>query len=81
MSFALLFIAVFIIGFILFYFTQKWQYSVFVPTVLFIISVLWDAQANMDEVRFSLYFGVPLVLFAGLLGAYIYQLRFGAKDQ
>jgi hypothetical protein len=72
--FAILFIIAFLFGFVSFALTREWIIAVSIPTVLFIISTLVGESAPGAK-TFTLTFGVPLVFVAGLLGAYIYQIR------
>lgn len=48
--------------------------AVAVPTVLFVLST-FIGDSVPGAKAFTLTFGVPIVFFAGLLGAYIYQIR------
>ena len=48
--------------------------SVSLPTILFVIGALWG-ESPEGTVLFTLTFGLPLVFFAGLLGAYVFQIR------
>ena len=74
MAFALLFIIAFLIGFLIYRFSGDWKISVLVPLGLFLATTLADHDAR-DAWAFSLIFGVPIVFFASLLGAYVVQLR------
>lgn len=74
MIFAILFIIAFLFGFVSFALTREWIIAVSVPTVLFVISTFVGDSAPGAR-TFTLTFGVPLVFAAGLLGAYIYQIR------
>ena len=74
MIFAALFILAFLFGFISFALAREWIIAVAVPTVLFILSTFYGESAP-GATAFTLTFGVPIVFFAGLLGAYVYQIR------
>ncbi len=74
MIFAILFIVAFLFGFGSYALTREWITAVAVPSVLFIISVFVGDSAPGARM-FTLTFGVPLVFVAGLLGAYVYQIR------
>lgn len=74
MIFAILFIVAFLFGFASYAFTKQWVISVSLPTALFIIGVFWG-ESTKGTIAFTLTFGLPLVFFAGLLGAYVFQIR------
>ena len=74
MIFAGLFIVAFLFGFVSYAFTREWIVAVSVPTVLFVLST-FVGESVPGARAFTLTFGVPIVFFAGLLGAYIYQIR------
>ena len=74
MIFAILFIVAFLFGFASYAFTRRWMVSVSLPTVLFVIATFWGESSD-GAVAFTLTFGLPLVFFAGLLGAYVFQIR------
>ena len=74
MAFALLFIIAFLIGFLIYRFNGDWKISVLIPMGLFLLTTLADSSAK-DAWAFSLIFGLPLVFFASLLGAYVVQIR------
>ena len=74
MIFALLFIAVFLISVVVYLATRQWLVAVLVPMVLFVLSTLLDAEAASAR-TITLIFGVPIVFFASLLGAYVVQMR------
>lgn len=74
MLFALLFIIAFLLGLGVYLFTRNWMSAVFVPMVLFVVSTLAD-QSAQDAWAFTLISGLPIVFFAGLLGAYVVQIR------
>lgn len=48
--------------------------AVAVPTIIFVVST-FIGESVPGAKAFTLTFGVPLVFFAGLLGAYVYQIR------
>ena len=74
MIFASLFIIAFIFGYLSYALTREWIIAVAIPSILFLISTFFDETA-LGVKAFTLTFGVPLVFFAGLLGAYVYQIR------
>lgn len=74
MIFAALFILAFLFGFASYAITLDWKVAVAVPTFLFVIST-FVGDSVPGATAFTLTFGVPLVFFAGLLGAYVYQIR------
>ena len=74
MIFALLFIAVFLISVVVYVATRRWVVAVVVPMVLFILSTLLDVDAAAAQ-SITLIFGLPIVFFASLLGAYVVELR------
>lgn len=76
MEFAILFILAFLIGLAIYGATSNWLVCVAVPIVLFVLSTVAD-QGAREAWAFSLIFGVPIVFFASLLGAYVVQLRVG----
>ena len=50
-----------------------------IPMGLFLATTLADHDAK-DAWAFSLIFGLPIVFFAGLLGAYVVQIRNPDED-
>jgi hypothetical protein len=74
MEFAVLFILAFIVGWVIYRFTYQWLTAVMVPMMLFLLSTVTDHAAR-EAWAFTLIFGLPLVFFASLLGAYIVQIR------
>ena len=74
MLFALLFILAFLMGVIIYRFNRNWIPTVVIPMVLFLLTTLAD-QAARDAWAFTLVFGLPIVFFASLLGAYVVQIR------
>lgn len=74
MIFAILFVVAFLFGFASYAFTRQWMIAVSIPTVLFVISTFYGDSVDGAQ-AFTLTFGVPLVFFAGLLGAYVFQIR------
>jgi hypothetical protein len=74
MSFAILFIVAFLAGLIIYLINRNWVIAVLIPMALFLFSTLADQQAQ-DAWAFTLIFGLPLVFFASLLGAYVVQIR------
>ena len=74
MIFALLFIAVFLISVVVYLATRQWLIAVLVPMILFVLSTVLDAEADSAR-TITLIFGVPIVFFASLLGAYVVQMR------
>ena len=74
MLFAWLFIAAFIAGLLIYSLNRKWVAAVSVPTVLFASVTL--IKSDLDySLAFMLTFGLPIVFFASLLGAYVVQMR------
>jgi hypothetical protein len=74
MQFAILFIIAFLIGLGVYRFWHQWIAAVAVPMILFTATTLLDHEAK-DAWAFTLVFGLPLVFFAALLGAYVIQIR------
>ena len=74
MPFAILFIVAFLVGVIIYKFSRNWVSTVLIPMALFLVNTLADTQAK-DAWAFTLVFGLPLVFFASLLGAYVVQIR------
>ena len=74
MLFAMLFIIAFLVGLIVYHFTRDWKTAVVLPIVLFVLNTLTDQQAS-EAWSFTLIFGIPIVFFASLLGAYVVQIR------
>ncbi len=74
MVFALFFIAVFLVSVVVYLFTYRWTIAVLVPMIMFVLSVLMDTDAASAK-TISLIFGIPIVVFASLLGAYVVQMR------
>ena len=72
MIFGLLFILAFIIGWLSHWFSRRWWLAVLVPTVLYLLNTLFDAQANWP---LALLLGLPIVSVGGLLGAYVIETR------
>ena len=74
MEFALLFILAFLAGLLIYRIDQKWVPAVLIPMGFFLVTTLADQEAK-DAHTFSLVFGLPIVFFASLLGAYVLQIR------
>lgn len=74
MQFAILFIVAFLIGLAVYRYSFNWIVAVAIPVALFVLTTLVDLQAR-DAWAFTLIFGIPLVFFGALLGAYIVQIR------
>jgi hypothetical protein len=74
MPFAILFIVAFLVGVIIYKYSRNWVSTVLIPMTLFLVNALADTQAR-DAWAFTLVFGLPLVFFASLLGAYVVQIR------
>ena len=74
MPFAILFIVAFLAGVIIYKFNRNWIPTVLIPMALFLVNTLADTEAK-DAWAFTLIFGLPLVFFASLLGAYVVQIR------
>ncbi len=80
MIFAILFVVAFLFGLASYALTQRWVISISVPIVLFLIAVLWG-ESEKGALAFTLTFGLPLVCFAGLFGAYVYQIKKFPPDE
>ena len=76
MEFAILFILAFVIGLIVYMFSNQWMLSVGTALVLFLLNVISDTGAQSSW-AFSLIFGVPIVFVGSLLGPYVVELRRG----
>lgn len=76
MIFALLFIFAFLIGVACYVLTDRWMFAVVFSVVLFVVTTLADTDASAHW-GITLVFGIPIVFFASLLGAYVVQLRRG----
>ena len=74
MQFALLFIGAFLIGVLIYYFSRQWIYAVVIPMVLFTLNAVLDSTGGTGLI-FTLVFGLTIVFFASLLGAYVVQVR------
>jgi len=74
MQFAVLFIVAFLFGLAIYWFNRKWMIAVSIPMLLFLVTTLADYEAR-EAWAFTLIFGLPIVFFASLLGAYVLQLR------
>ena len=74
MIFAILFIIAFLIGAIIYYFSDNWMIAVALPAIGFTINALLDQGAE-GALLFTLVFGLTIVCFASLLGAYVVQIR------
>lgn len=74
MPFAILFIVAFLAGVIIYKLNRNWVLTVLLPMGLFLANTLADTEAR-DAWTFTLVFGLPLVFFASLLGAYVVQIR------
>lgn len=74
MEFAYLFIFSFIVGLIFYWQTQKWWLASVIISLVLILLALSGAD-NARQQLFMLAWGLPIVFIAGLLGAYVIQLR------
>ena len=79
MEFAFLFILAFLAGLLIYRINRKWVPAVLIPMCLFLVTTLADQEAK-DAQSFSLIFGLPIVFFASLLGAYVLQIRTDEAD-
>ncbi len=80
MIFALLFILAFLLGLAVYLLTNRWVIAVLVPTGLFVVNTLLDTEAKANW-GMTFVFGLPIVFVAGLLGAYVVELRrFGGDE-
>jgi len=80
MIFAILFILAFLMGLIVYVLTNKWMLAVLLSMGLFLVTTLADTEAQ-ESWSFTLIFGLPIVFFASLLGAYVVELRRGETDE
>lgn len=76
MIFALLFILAFLVGLVSYALTDRWLFAVLFSVSLFVVTTFADGDA-CDYWGITLVFGLPIVFFASLLGAYVVQLRRG----
>lgn len=76
MIFALLFILAFLIGLVSYLLTNQWLFAVLFSMALYIAMTFADNDASATW-GITLVFGLPIVFFASLLGAYVVQLRRG----
>lgn len=76
MIFALLFILAFMVGLVTFVLTDKWLFAVLFSTAIFAVTTFADSDAS-EFWGITLIFGLPIVFFASLLGAYVVVLRRG----
>lgn len=74
MIFALLFVAVFLISVVVYLATRRWLIAALIPLGLFVLNTLLDSEAASAK-AITLIFGLPIVFFASLLGAYVVQVR------
>ncbi len=75
MIFAILFIIAFLFGLIIYAFSRQWMWAVAIPMVLFTLNAILDDEAVAGSLLFTLVFGLTIVFFASLLGAYVVQIR------
>ena len=80
MLFAILFIIAFLVGLLIYLLNRNWIPAVLVPMALFLFSTLAD-QAASDAWGFTLIFGLPIVFFGSLLGAYVVQIRSSEPEE
>jgi len=74
MQFAILFIIAFLFGVVIYAISRQWIYAVTVPMGLFTLNAVFDADQS-NALLFTLVFGLTIVFFASLLGAYVVQIR------
>ena len=74
MLFAILFIISFLGGLFIYWYKRQWVVAVLIPMGLFLVTTLLDESARNAWV-FTLIFGLPIVFFGSLLGAYILQTK------
>ena len=79
MVFAILFVVAFLIGLVIYFFSRQWLAAVIISMILFTVATVADTQAS-DQWLITLVFGLPIVFFASLLGAYVVQLKTGGID-
>lgn len=80
MVFAILFVVAFLIGLVIYVLSNRWLVAVILSMVLFIVVTISDTE-NSDRWLITLVFGLPIVFFASLLGAYVVQLRRGEDTE
>lgn len=74
MEFAYLFIFSFIVGLVCYWFTKKWWLASVIISIILMVLALMGGD-NAQQQLFMLAWGLPIVFIAGLLGAYVIQLR------
>lgn len=79
MLFAILFIVAFLAGVIIYYFSRQWLIAVAIPMGLFALNAVVDSN-DSSSLIFTLVFGLTIVFFASLLGAYVVQTRTAEKQ-
>lgn len=79
MIFAVLFVVAFVIGLVVYLFSDKWLVAVLVSMGLFVVTTLADTSAS-ESWGITLIFGLPIVFVASLFGAYVVQLRRGEDE-
>ncbi|NND81120.1 MAG: hypothetical protein HKN50_01695 [Gammaproteobacteria bacterium] len=74
MLFAILFVAAFLCGALIYYFSRQWWWAVATPMLVFAVNALLD-PGQQGALIFTLVFGETIVFFAALLGCYVVQTR------
>lgn len=80
MLFALLFVFSFCVGLAIYTVSSSWLQSVVAPSVLFVVIIVFGGFES-QALGATLAFGVPIVFFGSLFGAYIVQLRRGIAEE
>lgn len=79
MIFAILFVLAFLIGLVVYLYSDKWLVAVLVSIGLFLATTLADTSAS-ESWGITLVFGLPIVFVASLFGAYVVELRRGNNE-
>jgi len=79
MIFAILFVAAFLIGLVVYQLSEKWLMAVLASMALFVATTLADTTAS-ESWGITFIFGLPIVFVASLFGAYVVQLRRGEDE-
>ncbi|RBP53325.1 hypothetical protein [Arenicella xantha] len=79
MIFALLFILAFVISLVVYLISNRWWLGSLVCAGLFVLSTISDTDAR-EFWSITLIFGLPIVVVASILGAYVVELRRGIED-
>ena len=79
MIFALLFILAFIVSLIVYLMSNRWWVGSLLCVGLFTLNTLSDGAAR-EFWSITLIFGLPIVVVASILGAYVVELRRGIEE-